>query len=76
MKAKWNNKEYKIINSVGITESSREVTYTDLVLDFAKCTIEDLPLAQQEVQIIDKNSNLLFTGFVADYKLPFKYILC
>lgn len=70
MKAKWNNKEYKIINSVGITESSREVTYTDLVLDFAKCTIEDLPLAQQEVQIIDKNSNLLFTGFVADYKLP------
>lgn len=70
MIARWNNKDYKIINSIEIDKSSREVTYTDLTLDFSKCTMEDLPYAQQEVQIIDKNGNLKFTGFVSDYKLP------
>lgn len=70
MIARWNNKDYKIINSIEIKKSSREVTYSDLTLDFSKCTIEDLPYAQQEVQIIDKNGNLKFTGFVSDYKLP------
>ena len=68
--AKWNNKKYKIINSIEIEKSSREVTYTDLTLDFSECNMEDLPFAQQEVQIIDKNNNLKFTGFVSDYKLP------
>ena len=70
MIARWNNKDFKIINSVEIKKSSREVTYTDLTLDFSKCTMEDLPYAQQEVQIIDKNENLKFTGFVSDYQLP------
>lgn len=70
MIARWNNKDYKIINSIEIDKSSREVTYTDLTLDFSKCKIEDLPYAQQEVQIIDKNGNLKFTGFVSGYQLP------
>ena len=70
MIARWNNKDFKIINSIEIDKSSREVTYTDLTLDFSKCTMEDLPYAQQEVQIIDKNDNLKFTGFVSDYQLP------
>ncbi len=55
MKARWSNKDFKIINNIEISKSSREVTYTDLTIDFSKCAIEDLPLAQQEVQIIDKN---------------------
>ena len=63
MIARWNNKDYRIIDS-------REVTYTDLKLDFSKCTMDDLPYAQQEVQIIDKSGKLKFTGFVSDYKLP------
>lgn len=70
MKARWNNKDYKIINSIEIKKSSREVKYSDLTLDFSKCNIDDLPYAQQEVQIIDKDGNLKFTGFVSDYKLP------
>lgn len=68
--AKWDNKKYKLIDSIEIDKSSREVTYTDLKLDFSKSTIEDLPYAQQEVKIIDKNGNLKFTGFVSEYKLP------
>ena len=43
----WNNKKYKIINSIEINKSSREVTYSDLTLDFSKCKIDDLPFAQQ-----------------------------
>ena len=70
MIARWNNKDFKIIDSIEIDKSSREVTYTDLKLDFSKCKMEDLPYAQQEVQIIDKNGNLKFTGFVSDYQLP------
>ena len=70
MFAKWNDKEYKIINSIEISKSSREVTYTDLELDFEKCTMADIPMAQQEIQIFDKSNNLKFTGFLADYELP------
>lgn len=70
MIARWNNKDFKIVNSIEINKSSREVTYTDLTLDFSKATMEDLPFAQQEVQIIDKNDNLKFTGFVSNFKLP------
>lgn len=70
MIARWNNKDYRIIDSIEIKKSSREVTYTDLKLDFSKCTMEDLPYAQQEVQIIDKDGKLKFTGFVSDYTLP------
>ena len=70
MYAFWNNKKYKIINSIEINKSSREVTYSDLTLDFSKCKIDDLPFAQQEVKIYDKKDNLKFIGFVSDYKLP------
>lgn len=70
MVAKWNDKSYKIINNVEIEKSSREVTYTDLTLDFSKCTIEDLPYAQQEIQIIDKNGNLKYTGFLSECQMP------
>ena len=68
--AKWNNKKYKILDSISIKKSSREVTYSDLLLDFSECKMEDIPYAQQEVQILDRNENLRFTGFVSDIKLP------
>ena len=70
MYAFWNNKKYKIINSVEINKSSREVTYSDLTIDFAKCTVQDLPYTQQEVKIFDSDETLKFCGFVSDYKLP------
>lgn len=70
MIAKFNNKEYKLIDSIDTNKSSREVTYSDLTLDFTNSTIDDLPYAQQEVQIYNKENNLIFTGFVSNYKLP------
>lgn len=71
MIAKFNNKEYKLIDNIDINKSSREVTYSDLILDFTNSTINDLPYAQQEIQIFDDKANkLIFAGFVSDYKLP------
>ena len=70
MIARFNNKDYKLIDNIDINKSSREVTYSDLILDFTDSTIDDLPYAQQEVEIIDKTNNLIFTGFVSNYKLP------
>lgn len=77
MIAKWNNKEYRIVDSIEIKQSSREVTYSNLTLDFSDCTIDDLPFAQQEVKIYNENNELKFTGFVSDYDLPElkKYVL-
>lgn len=68
--AKWNDKKYKLIDNVDIDKSSREVTYTDLSLDVSGATINDLPSYLQETKIYDNKDNLLFTGFVADLKLP------
>lgn len=70
MYAIWNNKKFRILNNIQIKNSSREVTYSDLTIDFAKCTIEDLPWPQQEIKIYDSNNNLKFNGFLSDYELP------
>lgn len=66
----WNNKKYKLVGSVDITKSSQEVTYSNFTIDFSKATIDDLPYAQQEVNIYDNNDNIKYMGFVSDYKLP------
>lgn len=68
--AKWNNKSYELLDRIEISKSSREVTYTNLILDFSNGKTDDLPFAQQEIKIYDKQENLKFTGFVANYKLP------
>lgn len=68
--AVWDNKRFKLLNSWQITKSSREVSYADFTVDFAGKTIDDLPLAQQEVRIIDNDGNLISMGFVEECKLP------
>ena len=70
MYIKWNNKKYKLIGSVDMTQSSQEVTYSDFTVDFSKAKIDDLPYAQQEVNVYDDNDNVKYMGFVSDYKLP------
>lgn len=68
--AKWTGEQIPILNDLQINLSSREVTFSDLTLDFAGKTIHDLPYYLQEVQIVDDNENLLFTGYVDTYTLP------
>ena len=66
----WNNKKYKLVGSVDITQSSQEVTYSDFAVDFSKATIDDLPYAQQEVNVYDDDDTIKYMGFVSEYKLP------
>ena len=70
MIAKWNDKEYKLIDSVEINKSSREVTFSDIKIGFENGTIADIPLYLQETKIIDEEGKILFTGYVNDCKLP------
>ncbi len=68
--AKWNNKKYKLIDSVEIEKSSREVTYSNITVDVSECNIEDLPYAEQEVQVINRNDKILCACFVSRYDMP------
>ena len=67
---KWNNKSYKLIDSLDLTKSSTEVSYSDATVDFSDCSYDDLPYAQQEIEIYDNNNNLKYMGYVDKYKLP------
>jgi hypothetical protein len=68
--AQWTGEKIPILNDLEINLSSREVTFSDLTLDFAGQTISDLPYYLQETQIVDDNDNVLFTGYVDTYTLP------
>lgn len=63
-------KSYKVLDSIEIQKSSRELKYTDIKIDFKGGTIEDLPFYMQEMQIYDINNKLLFTGYLESYKMP------
>lgn len=72
-----NNKFLKLIDSITITKSSQNVEFSSLKVDFSNCIKEELPYALQEVRIWSGNQekepdklNLLYTGYVEDYKLP------
>ena len=69
MIAKWSDKEFKLIDDVNISKSSREVSFSDIKIGFEDCTIEDLPLYLQEIKIIEDNKTL-FTGFANRCELP------
>lgn len=76
----YNNKFFKIINEIKVTNSSREVKFSNLTIDFTDRTIDDLPVKYQECKIIKgdvkKESQLLekgeviYFGYINDYTLP------
>lgn len=70
MRLKIGSRRYKIIDSIEIEKSSRELKYTDIVIDFRGGKLEDLPVYFQELQVLDKNNKVIFTGYVESYKLP------
>ncbi len=68
------NSYYKVINGYNISESSREVKFSNIKIDFTNKTILDLPRKYQEVQVvdIDQNNNIeiIFTGYINNFVLP------
>lgn len=68
--AQWTGEKIPILNDLEINLSSREVTFSDLTLDFSGKTINDLPYFLQEVRIVNDDDELLYFGYVDTYTLP------
>lgn len=69
------NSYYKVADGYNISESSREVKFSNLKIDFTDKTIADLPLKYQEVQLVDVDNNynineIIYTGYVNNFILP------
>lgn len=69
------NSYYKVADGYNISESSREVKFSNLKIEFTDKTILDLPLKYQEVQLVDVDNNynineIIYTGYVNNFILP------
>lgn len=77
---KYGNTYLKILDEFTIENSSREVKFNDLNVDFTGYTINDLPVKYQEVQLVEINESVkwtsplivkvYFTGYLESYKIP------
>ena len=65
----YEGKYFKILNELNILKSSREVTFSDIVIDFTGHTIEDLPINFEEIRVWE-NSQKIFTGYLNGFELP------
>lgn len=75
VKLKILNSYYRIIDGYNINESSREVKFSNLKIEFTDKTIVDLPKKYQEVQLadVDNNNNIneiIYTGYINNFILP------
>ena len=72
---KIRNKYYKMLNEYTIQNSSREVKFSDVTIDFSKGSIADLPLQYEEIQIIkgtqeeieSNSATIIFYGYAYTY---------
>lgn len=68
---RYNDREYKVINEYTIIQSSREVTFNDITIEFTEKTLDDLPMKYQEVELYDtEKEERIFIGYVNNYQLP------
>ena len=65
----YSGKKFKILNEYSLNTSSRQVTFSDLTIDFTDKTLNDLPIKYQEVQI-KRNNTVIYTGYVNSFTLP------
>lgn len=71
----YNNKVFRILNNYNITNSSKDVTFNDITIDFTGYTLADTPLKYQEVKIKECADNediltqgkVIFFGYVDDF---------
>lgn len=66
---------FQVIDGYRVNESSREVKFSSLVVDFTNKTIADLPLKYQEVQLVELDdeyniTKVIYTGYVNNFVLP------
>lgn len=68
MKLRYNNKNFKVIDSCSFRSSNNEVTFNDIKIDFTGYSLVDIPFKYQEVEIL-KDENIFFTGYVENIKV-------
>lgn len=76
----YNNRFFKIIDEIKVKNSSREVKFSNLTIDFTDRTIDDLPVKYQECKILRgdvekenqllENGEVIYFGYINDYTLP------
>lgn len=76
----YNNRFFKIIDEIKVKNSSREVKFSNLTIDFTDRTINDLPVKYQECKILRgdvnkenqllENGEVIYFGYINDYTLP------
>lgn len=69
IKLEYSNKYFDVLDGLSISNSSRQVTFSDVVIDFTGKTMKDLPIQYQEVRIW-KNEQKIYTGYVNSFDLP------
>lgn len=69
IRLEYSGKYFKILNGFNLNTSSRQVTFSDVVIDFTGHTMEDLPINFQEVHIIE-NNKIIYTGYINSFDLP------
>lgn len=75
MKLKYNDKCFDLIGSYVVNKSSRQVTFSNLKIDFTNKTMDDLPCKYQECSLVKVNENhetlkTIFTGYINNITLP------
>ena len=73
----YNNKAFKMQDEYTITNSTNEVTFSDITIDFTGKTLADIPFKYQKMEIRESedeanilNGEILFTGYLDEIKLP------
>ena len=69
IRLEYGGKYFKILNGFDLNTSSRQVTFSDIVIDFTGYKMEDLPINYQEVHVV-KNNKIIYTGYVNSFDLP------
>ena len=69
IRLEYGGKYFKILNGFDLNTSSRQVTFSDVVIDFTGYKIEDLPINYQEVRIW-QDGEVIYTGYINSFDLP------
>lgn len=69
--ARFNDTNYALENLPSLVYSSRETTFSSIQIDFTGKTANDLPIAYQEIQIIDTDtSEIIYYGYAGTPTFP------
>ena len=64
MLVKIGSNSYRMLNGYSIKKSSRNVTFSNIVIDFTGYSLKDIPLKYQEVEIVNNEDVTIFFGYV------------